>query len=225
LSLTAQEFMLQGNIKSSMGEPLVGVSVVPKEGGTPVISDLDGNFWVSAKIGDVLQFSYVGFATKEVRVRNSAILWVIMEDEDSLDTNVYAVGYSNRRKSDVASPIVGITPDGINQGWNTTVQEMLMGRIAGLNVTTDGGAPGTGAVMRIRQGASLSANSEPLIVIDGFPIDHSGITGLANPLSIINPNDVKSFTILKDVTASAIYGQRGANGVIQITTKKGKVGE
>ncbi|MCD7935640.1 MAG: SusC/RagA family TonB-linked outer membrane protein, partial [Tannerellaceae bacterium] len=221
----AQEFSIEGNVKNSTGEPLVGVAVTSDQSGGIVLTDLDGNFWIDVREGEVIQFSYIGFVTQRVRIRNASPLYIILQDENEYAGNLYEIGYGQRRKKDVTSAISEVRPDEESYGWVSSAQDLLLGKIPGLTVTSDGGAPGTGVVMRIRGGASLYANSEPLVVVDGFPLDHYGISGLENWLSMINPNDIESFTILRDAGATAIYGGRGANGVIQITTKKGNKGE
>ena len=117
--------------------------------------------------------------------------------------------------------VTAIKPDEMNRGLITNAQDMMQGKIAGVNITSDGGTPGAGATIRVRGGSSLNASNNPLIVIDGFAMDDKGVQGLSNPLSMVNPNDIESFTVLKDASATAIYGSRASNGVIIITTKKG----
>ena len=134
------------------------------------------------------------------------------------------IGYGSVRKNDATGSVTAIKPDKLNKGLTTNAQDMIMGKIAGVNVTTGGGTPGGGATIRIRGGSSLNASNDPLIVVDGLTMDNNGIKGVANILSTINPNDIESFTVLKDASATAIYGSRASNGVIIITTKKGEKG-
>ncbi len=134
------------------------------------------------------------------------------------------IGYGVARKNDLTGSVTALKPDEKNHGLVTNAQDMIQGKIAGVNVTSDGGTPGGGATIRIRGGSSLNASEDPLIVIDGLAMDNVGIKGAANPLTMVNPNDIESFTVLKDASATAIYGSRGSNGVIIITTKKGRAG-
>jgi len=138
---------------------------------------------------------------------------------------VVVIGYGVARKNDLTGSVTAIKPDEKNHGLQVSAQDMIQGKIAGVNVTTGSGAPGTGATIRIRGGSSLNASNDPLIVIDGLAMDNQGVKGLSNPLSMVNPNDIESFTVLKDASATAIYGSRGSNGVIIITTKKGRKGQ
>lgn len=140
-----------------------------------------------------------------------------------ISANVVDIGYGQVKKNDLTGSVTTIKPDKISNGITTTAQDMMMGKIAGVSVISNGGAPGSGATIRIRGGSSLNAN-DPLIVIDGFAMDNDGIKGLSNPLALINPNDIETFTVLKDASATAIYGLRASNGVIIITTKKGAAG-
>jgi iron complex outermembrane receptor protein len=132
------------------------------------------------------------------------------------------IGYGRAKKSDLTGSVTAIKPDEMNHGLQTSAQDMLQGKIAGVNITNSGGEAGAGATIRIRGGSSLNASNNPLIVIDGLAMDSYGMQGASNPLSLVNPNDIESFTVLKDASATAIYGSRASNGVIIITTKKGR---
>src|SRR5437763_3343115 len=138
---------------------------------------------------------------------------------------VVVIGYGTRLKKDLTGSVSAITAKDFNKGSITTPEQLIAGKVAGVQVTSNGGAPGSGSTIRIRGGASLNASNDPLIVIDGVPVDFGGISGAANALSLINPNDIESFAVLKDASATAIYGARASNGVIIITTKKGKSGK
>lgn len=135
-----------------------------------------------------------------------------------------AIGYATVKKGDATGSVSAIKPDKLNKGLTTNAQDMITGKIAGVVVTSSGGAPGAGATIRIRGGSSLNASNDPLVVIDGLAMDNEGIKGVSNFLSTINPNDIETFTVLKDASATAIYGSRASNGVILITTKKGEKG-
>jgi iron complex outermembrane receptor protein len=137
-------------------------------------------------------------------------------------TEVVVIGYGELQKKDVTGSIVAIDTKDFNRGVISSPQDLLVGKVAGMQITSNNGAPGSGSTIRIRGGSSLKASNDPLIVIDGFPVDNSVISGSPNALATINPNDIESFTVLKDASATAIYGSRASNGVIIITTKKGK---
>ena len=149
---------------------------------------------------------------------------VTLEDDSQVLDAVVVIGYGSVKKNDMTGSVTAIKPDKLNKGLITNAQDMMTGKIAGVSVISKGGAPGEGATIRIRGGSSLTAENDPLIVIDGLAMDNKGVKGLANPLSMVNPNDIESFTVLKDASATAIYGSRASNGVIIITTKKGQAG-
>ena len=222
VSAFAQNFTVNGHVKDATGEDIIGatVRIVGQAGG--VITDFDGNFVIEAKSGDKLQISYIGYETAEVAA--SPTLEVLLQDDSHSLNEVVVIGYGVARKNDLTGSVTAIKPDEKNHGLVTNAQDMIQGKIAGVNVTTGGGTPGGGATIRIRGGSSLNASEDPLIVIDGLAMDNVGVKGAANPLSMVNPNDIESFTVLKDASATAIYGSRGSNGVIIITTKKGRAG-
>ena len=216
----AQDITVKGHVKDAMGE-VIGASVVEK-GNTSngTITDLDGNFNLKVAKGAILQISFIGYKTQEVGAAPSIVI-TLQEDTELLD-EVVVIGYGVAKKNDLTGSVTAIKPDEKNKGLITNPQDMMQGKIAGVNVTTGSGAPGTGANIRIRGGSSLNASNDPLIVIDGLAMDNSGVKGLSNPLSMVNPADIETFTVLKDASATAIYGSRGSNGVIIITTKKGR---
>ena len=222
ISAFAQQITVNGHVKDATGEDIIGatVRVVGQQGG--VITDFDGNFSIEAKQGDKLQISYIGYETQEVAA--APRVEVILRDDSHALNEVVVIGYGVARKNDLTGSVTALKPDEKNHGLVTNAQDMIQGKIAGVNVTSDGGTPGGGATIRIRGGSSLNASEDPLIVIDGLAMDNVGIKGAANPLTMVNPNDIESFTVLKDASATAIYGSRGSNGVIIITTKKGRAG-
>ena len=222
VSAFAQNFTVNGHVKDATGEDIIGatVRIVGQAGG--VITDFDGNFVIEAKSGDKLQISYIGYETAEVAA--APTLEVLLQDDSHSLNEVVVIGYGVARKNDLTGSVTAIKPDEKNHGLVTNAQDMIQGKIAGVNVTTGGGTPGGGATIRIRGGSSLNASEDPLIVIDGLAMDNVGVKGAANPLTMVNPNDIESFTVLKDASATAIYGSRGSNGVIIITTKKGRAG-
>ena len=205
------------------GEPVIGASVLEIGTTNGTITDFDGNFTLTVQPGAKLQFSYIGYKTQEQAAAPSMHIR-LGEDAELLD-EVVVVGYGVVKKNDATGSVTAIKPDDMNKGLQTNAQDMLQGKIAGVNISTDGGTPGGGATIRIRGGSSLNASNDPLIVIDGLAMDNNGIQGVSNPLSLVNPADIETFTVLKDASATAIYGSRASNGVILITTKKGKSGQ
>ncbi len=223
LSLGAMaQSVVTGQVKDDQGEPIMGaqVRVAGKPGGT--VTDLDGNFKIEAARGAQLTISFMGFQTATVSAAPGVSI-VLHEDSKVMD-EVVAIGYAKVRKSDATGSVTAFKPDEMSKGITTNPQDMLMGKVAGVSVISNDGTPGGGASIRIRGGSSLSASNDPLIVIDGLAIDNNGVQGLSNPLSMVNPEDIETFTVLKDASATAIYGSRASNGVIIITTKVGKKG-
>ena len=217
------QITVKGHVKDSQGEPIIGATVRvvgQTTGGT--ISDFDGNFTLQAKQGAQLSISYVGYQTATVAAAPNVT--VTLQDDAALLEDVVIIGYGRAKKNDLTGAVTAIKPDELSHGLQTSADDMLSGKVAGLNIISEGGAPGAGSKIRIRGGSSLSASNDPLYVIDGLQLDPAGISGM-NPLASINPNDIESFTVLKDASATAIYGSRASNGVIIITTKKGKAGQ
>ena len=205
------------------GEPIIGASILEMGTTNGTITDFDGNFSLNVQPGAKLQISYMGYKTQELAAAPN--MSVRMGEDSELLDEVVVVGYGVVKKNDATGSVTAIKPDEMNKGLQTNAQDMLSGKIAGVAVTNAGGTPGGGATIRIRGGSSLSASNDPLIVIDGLAMDNNGIPGAANPLSMVNPSDIETFTILKDASATAIYGSRASNGVIIITTKKGSAGQ
>ncbi|TCO09692.1 SusC/RagA family TonB-linked outer membrane protein [Natronoflexus pectinivorans] len=223
LGVSAQQVNVTGRVTDSAnGEPVPGVTIVIAGTPTGTITSIDGTYSINANVGDMLQFSFIGYDTERRNVSaDAAVLNVVMQPSVFGVDEVVVIGYGQIRKSDATGSVNVIGADDFNRGPITTPQGLITGRIPGVMVTQGSGAPGSGSTIRIRGGSSLSASNDPLIVIDGFPVDNSGVEGLANPLSTINPNDIESMTVLKDASATAIYGSRASNGVIIITTKRG----
>lgn len=209
-------------IDAANGEPIIGASVLEIGTTNGTITDFDGNFTLNVKPGAKLSISYMGYKTQELAAAPKMAV-KLGEDSELLD-EVVVVGYGVVKKNDATGSVTAIKPDDMNKGLQTNAQDMIQGKIAGVNISTDGGTPGGGATIRIRGGSSLNASNDPLIVIDGLAMDNNGILGVSNPLALVNPNDIETFTVLKDASATAIYGSRASNGVILITTKKGKSG-
>ncbi|WP_296142504.1 SusC/RagA family TonB-linked outer membrane protein [uncultured Flavobacterium sp.] len=216
---------LSGDVTDGVsGLPLPGVSVSVQGTTNGVSTDFDGNFQLSGvKNGDVISFSFLGFLTQTVTYSGQKNLAIKLQEDASQLEEVVVVGYGSVRKKDATGSVEVVSSEKFNRGNNVTAENLLNGRVAGLTVTTNG-APGSGSDIRIRGGASLGASNDPLIVIDGLPIDNGASGGSTSALASINPNDIESFSILKDASATAIYGSRASNGVIIITTKKGSQG-
>ena len=215
----AQEMTVKGHVKDATGEPIIGATVRVLGTQNAAATDFDGNFTVKANRGADLQVTYVGYQVSTVKAAPNVV--VTLEEDQALLSEVVVIGYGRAKKNDLTGAVTAIKPDEMSHGLQTSADDMLSGKVAGLSIVNEGGAPGAGSTIRIRGGASLNASNEPLYVVDGLQLDPAGISGM-NPLASINPNDIESFTVLKDASATAIYGSRASNGVIIITTKKGK---
>lgn len=215
----AQQMLVKGLVKDTTGEPVIGANVVVKGTTNGTITDLDGLFQLQANQGDVLTVSFIGYKTQEVPA--AASMNVILKDDTELLDEVVVIGYGSVKKSDLSGSVVAIKAEEMNKGAVTSPQELIMGKVPGLSVSQGDGSPGSGSTIRIRGGASLNASNDPLIVIDGVPVSNDAAPGTPNALATINPNDIETFTVLKDASATAIYGSRASNGVIIIQTKKG----
>ncbi len=204
---------------------LPGVTVTVKGTTQGTATDMDGNYKISVPgSSSVLVFSFIGKQTQEITVGNQNMINVSLVDDSQALDEIVVIGYGTQSKKDMTGSITAVTERDFIKGNVTTPDQLISGKMAGVQITSGGGAPGSGATIRIRGGSSLNASNDPLIVIDGVPVDNAGLSGAANPLSFINPNDIESFNVLKDASAAAIYGSRAANGVIIITTKKGLKG-
>ena len=214
---------VKGHVKDAQGEPVIGATVRVANTQNATVTDFDGNFTLKANQGADITISYIGYQTATVKAAPS--LDVTLKDDETVLENVVVIGYGTVRKSDLTGAVQSIEADQLGKGFATSPADLLQGKSAGVTITSNSGAPGAGSTIRIRGGSSLSASNDPLIVIDGLPISSTGISGSADVLSTINPNDIESFSILKDASATAIYGSRASNGVIVITTKKGSSGK
>lgn len=202
--------------------PLPGVNVLVKGTTNGTSTDFNGKYTLTVENGDTIIFSYVGFVTREIIFNGETTLDVVLDEDAAQLDEIILVGYGTTTVKDATGSVESITAKDFTKGNIVTADNLISGRVAGVNVTTDGGAPGSGSTIRIRGGSSIGASNDPLIVIDGLPIDNANVGGSRGVLSSINPNDIESFSVLKDASATAIYGSRGANGVIIIVTKKGR---
>ncbi|WP_179347902.1 SusC/RagA family TonB-linked outer membrane protein [Winogradskyella pacifica] len=202
--------------------PLPGVNVIIKGTARGTATDFDGKYSLEVNQGDIIVISYLGYTTQEIEFIGQASIDIVIEEDASQLDEVILVGYGSVKKDDLTGAADLIKSDDFNQGPLVSAQQLISGKIAGVSVTSGSGSPGDGQNIIIRGNGSLSLSSNPLIVLDGVPLDGGGVGGSRNPLNLINPNDIESMTVLKDASATSIYGSRGANGVIMITTKKGK---
>lgn len=221
----AQEITVAGTVKDAKGGGLPGVNVQVKGTVKGTQTDAGGTYKIAAPTGSTLVFSFIGMVTQEVVMGNRTTVNITMDDDQKQLAEVVVIGYGTQKKKDLTGAIATISSQDFVKGNLVSPDQLIAGKVAGVQITSDGGAPGAGSRIRIRGGASLNANNDPLIVIDGVPIDNTGISGASNPLSFVNPNDIESFSVLKDASAAAIYGSRASNGVIIITTKKGRKGD
>ena len=224
LPALAQKITVQGTVVDETGETLIGASVMVKGSAVGVATDFDGNFRVEVDPKATLIVSYVGYNSQEVPVDGRTNIKVQLQPNSAVLDEVVAIGYGTVKKEDATGSVSTIKPGEIQAGLATSVQDLLVGQAPGVVVTTSAGPEGGGTI-RIRGGASLNAGNDPLIVVDGVPLSNDGVQGMSNPLSMISPDNVENMVVLKDASATAIYGSRASNGVIIITTKKGKSGK
>ncbi|WP_157960901.1 SusC/RagA family TonB-linked outer membrane protein [Nubsella zeaxanthinifaciens] len=211
--LASATITVSGKVTDQTGEPLTGVSVIEKGTQNGTTTDSKGNYRLSvAGESAVLVFSYIGFVNKTITVGASKNINVTMQEDKTMLDDIVVVGYGGVKRKDATGAVTLIKPDENNRVKATTTSDLLLGKVAGLQITQGSGSPGSSGTVRLRQGASLNASNDPLIVIDGLTEGN---------LSSVNPDDIESITVLKDASASAIYGARGANGVIIVKTKKG----
>lgn len=220
----------QTNLKGTVTEqstslPIPGVNVLIKGTYTGTATDFDGEYQIEVNNGDVLLFSFIGYKSQEIIYSGQTVLNVVLEEDTAQLSEVVVIGYGSVKKEDLTGSVDVISSKDFNQGAVISPDQLLQGKAAGVRITSAGGQPDAAPNIRIRGGSSLSGNNSPLIVIDGVPLDNGGVAGVGNPLSLINPNDIESFSILKDASATAIYGSRASNGVLIITTKKGTSGD
>ncbi len=222
MSFFAQQTVSGTVTESATGLPVPGVNIIVQGTNNGTITDFDGNYTLTnVENENVLVFSFLGFTTKEVSYTGQETVNIqLVESENALD-EIVVIGYGSVRKKDATGAVNQVSTEDFNKGQISTAGELITGKIAGVNVTSGGGAPGEGQNIVIRGQGSLSLNSSPLIVVDGVPINDSNVGGSRNALDFINPNDIETMTVLKDASSTAIYGARAANGVILITTKRG----
>jgi iron complex outermembrane receptor protein len=222
LGILAQSTLKGTVLDGANSSPLPGANIIVEGSKNGTTTDFDGKFTISnIKTGDVITISYIGYKDQKITFNNQNDITITLQEDSKELKDVVVIGYGTVKKKDATGSVSTISSKDFNKGTVVTAENLLNGKVAGVSINTGGGAPGSGAEIRIRGGSSLLASNDPLIVIDGLPISNSGAAGATSVLSSINPNDIESFTVLKDASATAIYGSRASNGVILITTKKG----
>lgn len=212
---------ISGTVTDDNSIPVPGVEILVQNTSRGTTTDFDGNYSIDVNNGDVLLFKYLGYKTVQVKIDGQSTVDVSLEPDENVLEEVVLVGYGESRKRDITGSVSSIGKEEMTKGNIISPNDLLQGRAAGVNITTGGGAPGAPAQIRIRGGGSLNANNEPLIVLDGLPLSFDAPGGARSLLASINPNDIESFSVLKDASATAIYGNRASAGVIIIETKKG----
>ena len=219
----AQQITVKGTVKDGAGEPLMGASVLVKGTSHGTAADFDGNFELKVDKGATLVFSSVGFKSQEVTAK--AMMNITLQEDVQQLGDVVVIGYGAIRKKDLTGSVNLVTDKDFNKAPAVNADQLIQGKIAGVQMTSASGAPGEGQTIRVRGNGSLSLTSNPLIVIDGVPMNDGGVGGSRSIFNSINPEDIESMTVLKDASSTAIFGSRAANGVIMITTKKGKANQ
>ncbi|MDD5732914.1 MAG: TonB-dependent receptor plug domain-containing protein, partial [Bacteroidales bacterium] len=210
------QYKVSGTVVDVNGEAVIAATVLQQGTSYGVTTDLDGGFTLTVPSPEtLLEISYLGYQTLVVPAGNATRI-VLHEDSELLEELVI-IGYGTVKKSDMTGSVVAIRAEEVNRGAVVSPDQMLVGKVSGLRITPATGQPGSSATIRIRGAASLNASNDPLIVIDGVPVTGDGGAGMGNPLASVNPNDIESYTVLKDASATAIYGSRASNGVIIIT--------
>lgn len=215
-SLHAQTWNINGNVTDEQGEPIIGANVVIQGTGTGTITDVEGNFKLaSVTKGAVMEISFIGYISKTLQVKDASSLKIVLKEDNQALDEVVVVGYGVQRKSDLTGSVASVNLDVLESRPQANLIQSLQGAVPGLNISVTGSnAEGSSTTTRIRGNNSITADNKPLVILDGIPFD--------GPWSEINPNDVESIEVLKDASSAAIYGARGSNGVILITSKRGK---
>ena len=224
LWVMAQTAVVKGSVSDADG-PLMGATVKVKGTSNATITDLDGKYTISVSPGQTLEVSYIGYVSKDVKVGDKTTIDIIMEADGRLLSDVVVVGYGQMKRCDLTGSVVSVDDKAIKQSVPTSIDQVLQGRAAGVQIQANSGTPGGNSSIRIRGTNSINLTSQPIFVIDGVVIETSTSDDSSNPLAAINPNDIVSMDILKDASATAIYGSRASNGVIMVTTRRGQKGD
>uniref|UniRef100_UPI004029D150 SusC/RagA family TonB-linked outer membrane protein n=1 Tax=Segatella hominis TaxID=2518605 RepID=UPI004029D150 len=225
LQLLAQSRMIQGEVTDAQnGEPLIGATVMVEGEKSGTVTDFDGNFKLQVtSSAKKVKISYIGYVDKIAEISDR--MKVKLESDSQILTDVVVIGYGTARKSDLTGSVATVSSKDFNKGLVSSPEQLINGKVSGVQIMSNSGSASAGSTIRVRGGASLNASNDPLIVLDGVPLEQGGISGnSSNFLSMINPADIESMTVLKDASSTAIYGSRASNGVIIITTKKGQQG-
>ena len=216
------KYEVKGVVVDTTGTPVIGASVIEQGTTNGVTTDFNGQYVLRVNGPEsIIEISFIGYKTLALAANSDLLANAVLEDDSEMIDDVVVIGYGVVKKNDLTGSVSTVKADQTNKGLATSPTDLLRGKSAGVVITSGSGAPGSAATIRIRGGSSLNASNDPLIVVDGLPISNSGISGMGNALASINPSDIESFTVLKDASATAIYGSRASNGVIIITTKKG----
>ncbi|MDE6174374.1 MAG: SusC/RagA family TonB-linked outer membrane protein, partial [Duncaniella sp.] len=221
----SQNITVTGTVQDEAGDPLIGATVQQKGSGNGIATDVDGRFSLNLPKNATLVVSYVGYTTQTVAVDGRTNLTIVLKEDSEVLDEVVVVGYGQMKRSDLTGSVTSVGEDAVKKSIATSIDQVLQGRAAGVQIQANSGTPGASTSIRIRGINSLNATNQPIFVIDGVVIDSTTDDETSNPLSSINPSDIVSMDILKDASATAIYGSRASNGVIMITTKRGKSGE
>lgn len=219
----AQNITVTGTVTDSIG-PVIGASVIQKGTTNGAVTDVDGTYSLSVPSNAVLTISCIGYTTREIRLEGQSIVNVFLEEDTEMLSEVVVVGYGQMKRADLTGAVASVGDEAISKAVVTSIDQVLQGRAAGVQIQANSGTPGASTSIRIRGINSLNATNQPIFVIDGVVIDSATDDETSNPLSTINPSDIETMDVLKDASAAAIYGSRASNGVIMITTKKGKSG-
>ncbi|MBQ5844575.1 MAG: TonB-dependent receptor [Alistipes sp.] len=221
----AQGKEVKGVVVDASGLPVIGATVAEVGTVNGTMTDIQGQYsLIVTDNNSVVEISFIGYKTVQLVATSAELARVTLQEDAMALDELVVIGYGSVKKNDMTGSVIAVKAEELNRGALTSPQELLRGKVPGVNIVSSNGAPGAGAEIRIRGGASLSANNDPLIVIDGVPVAKEAGVGMSNGLATVNPNDIESFTVLKDASATAIYGSRASNGVILITTKKGSNG-
>ncbi|MBR5818488.1 MAG: TonB-dependent receptor plug domain-containing protein, partial [Alistipes sp.] len=208
------KYEVKGVVVDTTGTPVIGATVIEQGTTNGVTTDVNGQFVLKVNSSEsVISVSYIGYLTQNLAANSELLQRLVLEEDSAMIDDVVVIGYGTVKKDDLTGSISTVKADQTNKGLATSPTDLLRGKSAGVVITSGDGAPGSAAQIRIRGGSSLNASNDPLVVVDGLPISNSGISGTSNALASINPADIESFTVLKDASATAIYGSRASNGV------------
>lgn len=219
----AQDHKVTGTVTDETGAPMLSMAVIITGTTLGAVTDLDGQYEITVPADGSLTFSYLGYITQEIQVGGRSVINVQMSPDTELLSDAIVIGYGTTTKKDLTGSLSSVSSEDFNEGLISSPEQLINGKVSGVQIVSSGGSPTEGSTIRIRGGASLNASNDPLIVLDGVPLENGSIDGQSsNFFSLINPNDIETMTVLKDASSTAIYGSRASNGVVLITTKKGR---